>query len=176
MSWSNKQILKVVKGISTSTSNTEPLRLVVLSRSSVPNLKIHKIKNKNVQKALKGDQDTGTSQADFQRERWSREMGTIYAVLNQIIFLFGRETGVAGWKNKGKTAPSGLNKSTELQRQKWMMRPLSQNEGLTFWRKRKSQRSEFGISTSCTFPLLAFKNTELQKVAISQAKWKPIAQ
>lgn len=61
MSWSNKQILKVVKGISTSNGSTEPLRLVVLSRSSVPNMKIHKIKNKNVQKALKGDQDTGTS-------------------------------------------------------------------------------------------------------------------
>lgn len=37
------------------------------------------------------------------------------------------------------------------------MRSLSQNEGLTFWRKRKSQGSEIGISTFRTFPLLAFK-------------------
>lgn len=50
---------------STPTVGLSPLRLAVLSRASVSNLKIPKITTEHVQKALKGDQDTGASQAHF---------------------------------------------------------------------------------------------------------------
>lgn len=43
MNWSNEQITKVVKGILPPTEGLSPLRLAVLSRASVSNLKIPKI-------------------------------------------------------------------------------------------------------------------------------------
>lgn len=79
MNWSNEQITKVVKGILPPTEGLSPLRLAVLSRASVSNLKIPKITTEHVQKALKGDQDIGTSQAHFQRKGWSREVSTLHA-------------------------------------------------------------------------------------------------
>lgn len=102
------------KGILPPTVGLSPLRLAVLCRASVSNLKIPKITPESVQKALKGDQDTGTSQAHFQRKGWSREMRTLHAEIDYIPIW---ERACSTDKQRENSSPAVFNKCTKLLRQ-----------------------------------------------------------
>ena len=89
--------------------------------------------------------------------------------------LFVSEEAELGWENKEKIADQQFKQIHKAVETEMDYEATKSKWGADILEKRKSQRSEFGISTFCTFPLIAFKNTKLHKVAIRQAKWKSIA-